>query len=73
MKQVRFQPDGADACLVDITCACGVNGLRDERTNEISFKHRVVIGGDDLRLRCDCGKVYSIHPQSNHLHISEEE
>ncbi len=72
MKSVRIQLDCDNVLLVDITCSCGRNGLKDKRSGEASFKHVVKTGAyeHDEVLVCDCGKEFRIRPQTNHIHIS---
>lgn len=73
MKSVRVQPAETGLLLVDVVCDCGSNGLTDFDSNESSFRHKVLLGGKPMTLRCDCGKRYLLTPQSTHIHVSNIE
>lgn len=77
MENVRIESsvDGR-SFLVDITCICGRNGLRDEATGETSYKHVVPQGAEkvdgvvrEVRLICSCGRKYGIQVQRTHIHV----
>ena len=68
---IRIEPSTAKILLVDVTCSCGANGLKNVGTGARNFKHVVQLGGNDVTLICDCGKRYMIHPQTDHFHVSE--
>lgn len=71
MKDVRIETSiNGKAFFVDVTCCCGKNGLTNLSTGERSFEHRVVLGGEELLLVCDCGKKYRVRPQKLHIHVT---
>lgn len=82
MKSIRIAPivgAGGVEFLIDIVCECGRNGLTNETTGEVSFKHSILAMTEQgMTLRCDCGKRFQIrsslelirHPQS-HIHVSD--
>lgn len=69
MKQIRIQSPSLGVFEVDVQCLCGCNGLQNMKTFEESFRHRVVVGGEDVYLQCGCGKQYLLRPQTDHVHI----
>ena len=71
IANVRIEPaDGGRAALIDVVCACGLNGLKDEASNQTSFKHRVELGSSTHKiLGCDCGNQFTLQPQRSSIHI----
>jgi hypothetical protein len=69
MKQVRVQHTPAGVFLVDVSCECGRNGLKNSQTLVPSFKHQVRYGGETVELVCECGSRYELRPQDDHFHI----
>ncbi|MBI3074870.1 MAG: hypothetical protein HYY92_01490 [Parcubacteria group bacterium] len=75
MKGVRIEPvlDG-ETLLVSVVCDCGTEATINEHTGVLLFKHHVVVSdAPDIVLMCarrGCGKKYRIHPQDEHIHVS---
>ncbi|MBI4087397.1 MAG: hypothetical protein HY434_01030 [Candidatus Liptonbacteria bacterium] len=73
MKSVRIEPvlDG-EVVLVDVVCDCGLEATVNEQTGVAQFKHRIVVAdAPDTVLVCTgCGKKYRVHPQDEHIHVS---
>lgn len=72
MKSLRIEPVSGSVFFVDIVCDCGCNGQKNKMTKETSYKHAVALGGFDVNLSCECGKVFRIHPQETHFHVTSE-
>lgn len=76
MKSVRIQPSDNEWVMVDVTCDCGKNGLAGKKSGVRSTKHAVKMcdnseDENDKELICECGKVFCIHPQKDHIHVTE--
>lgn len=74
MKSVRIETtDNGNTLLIDVQCDCGHNALIDEETGNADTKHTIsFFGNREKKLRCNCGKKYTIFPQGSHVHIFSE-
>ena len=70
IQSVRIEPQGNGQLRIDVQCECGVSVLTDHETGEEAFSHMIGTDGlEDKVLKCRCGKSYSLHPQSTHIHV----
>lgn len=71
IANARVEPaEGGRAALIDVVCACGRNGLKDEGSDQTSFKHRLELSsGTHKILRCDCGDQFTLIAERSSVHI----
>ncbi len=75
MQDVRIEPQaGGRIHLVQVTCGCGNNVLRNATEQARAFNHQTELGGIDVSLCCDnCGNTFLIRSQRNHFHVIQTE
>lgn len=70
MRAIRIEPISGRFFLIDVTCDCGLNCLRNKEKDENSFKHEVTLGDRTIVLICDkCNREHKVAPQKTHFHV----